>query len=102
MLGRRPLVRGEVGVHRLEHQPLRSGHGPQPLQVVSVEHAEVGVRQQASFERALADPDDVRGEVVVAELSQLRGDPRVVFRALAGQDQQLLDAVLGDRVVEQP
>ena len=54
VLGRRALVGDEVGVDRLEHQPLRGGHLAQPREVVARQHAEVRVRQQPALERALA------------------------------------------------
>ena len=51
---------------------------------------EVGVRQDAALERALAGPDDVGGEVLVAPRAQPLGDHRVDLGPLAGQHQQLL------------
>ena len=81
VLGRRALVGDEVGVDRLEHQPLRGGDLAQAGEVLAAEHAEVRVRQQAALERPLADPDDVGGEVGVAELGELRGDARGGGRA---------------------
>ena len=63
-----------------------------------LEDAEVGVRQQAALERALADPDDVGGEVGVPERGELRGDPGVVVGRLAGEHQQLLDVALDGAV----
>ena len=81
VLGRRALVGDEVGVDRLEHQPLRGGHLAQAAEVLAAEDAEVRVRQQAALERALADPDDVGGEVRVAELGELRRDARGGGRA---------------------
>ena len=103
-LRRRP---GVDGLHqplgdRLEHQPLRGGHLPQPGQVPAVEHAEVRVRQQAALERALARPHDVGREVLEAVLAQPRRDPGVDLGPLAGQHQQLLDPVARDRLVEDP
>ena len=71
VLGRRALVGDEVGVDRLQHQPLRGGHLAQARQVLVGEDAEVGVRQQPALERALADPGDVGGEVGVPELGEL-------------------------------
>ena len=91
MLRRRALVGDEVGVDRLEHQPLRGGHLAQPREVVAVEHAEVRVRQQPALERALAGPHDVGDEVLVAELGQPRAHAGVDLGALAGQHEQLLD-----------
>ena len=49
------------------------------------------MRQQAALERALAGPDDVGDEVLVAVLGEPRADVGVDLRALAGQDEQLLD-----------
>ncbi len=62
---------GVDGVHqplgdRLEHQSLRGGHLAQPREVLALEHAQVGVWQQAPLERALARPCDIRGEVLMA------------------------------------
>ena len=101
VLGRRALVGDEVGVDRLQHQPLRGGHLAQAGQVLLRQDAEVGVREQPALERPLADPGDVGGEVGVPELGQLRGDARVVVGRLAGQDQQLLD-VAARGAVEDP
>ncbi len=56
-----------------------------------VEHAEVRVRQQAALQRPLADPHDVGGEVLVAELASRAATSRVDLGTLAGQDEQLLD-----------
>ena len=58
---------GEPGVHglhqplghRLQHQPLRGGHLPQPRQVLAAQHAQVRVRQQPPLERPLAHPHHV-------------------------------------------
>ena len=43
--------------------------------ILAREHAEVGVRQQAPLERALARPHHVGGEVLVAVLAQPRARP---------------------------
>ena len=59
MLGRRALVDDEVGVHRLEHQPLRGGHLAQPRELARAKRADVRVRQHPALERALARPGDV-------------------------------------------
>src|SRR5215203_1939261 len=91
MLGRRALVGDEVGVDRLEHQPLRGGHLAQPGEILAGEHAEVGVGQQPALERALADPGHVAGEVRVPELGEPGRHARVVVGRLAGEHQQLLD-----------
>ena len=56
-----------------------------------VEHAEVRVRQQPALERALAGPDDVGDEVLVAVLGQPRAHAGVDLGPLAGQHEQLLD-----------
>ena len=72
MLGRRTLVRDEIRVDRLEHQPLGGGHLPQPREVLRSEHAEVGVGQQAALERPLAYPDDIGGEVGEARAQRSR------------------------------
>ena len=61
----------------------------------AIEHAEVGVRQQAPLERPLAHPHDVSGEVLVPVLAQPRAHLGVDLRALAGQHQQLLDLPAG-------
>ena len=90
MLGRRALVDHEVGVDRLQHQPLGGGHLPQPAEVLAREDAEVRVRQQATLQALLAGPDDVRGEVLVAPLPQPRGDLGVDLGTLPGEYQQLL------------
>ena len=81
VLGRRPLVGDEVGVDRLEHQPLRSGHLAQARQVRPAQHAEVGVRQQPALERPLARPHHVGREVIEAELGQPSPDTGVVVGA---------------------
>ena len=101
VLGRRALVGDEVGVDRLQHQPLRGGHLAQARQVLLRQDAEVGVREQPALERPLADPGDVGGEVGVPELGELLRDARVVVGRLAGQDQQLLD-VAARGAVEDP
>ena len=101
VLGRRALVGDEVGVDRLEHQPLRGGDLAQPGEVLAAEDAEVRVRQQPALERALADPDDVGGEVLVPELGELARDAGVVVGRLAREHQQLLD-VAPDGAVEDP
>ena len=90
VLGRRALVDDEVGVDRLEHQPLRGGHLAQPGEVVAGEHAEVRVREQPALERPLAGPDDVGDEVGVAVRRQALGDLRVDLGQLAGEHEQLL------------
>ena len=69
VLGRRALVRDQIGVDRLEHQPLRGGHLAQTREVPAAQHAEVGVRQQPALQRLLADPHDVRHEVLEPELA---------------------------------
>ena len=101
VLGRRALVGDEVGVDRLEHQPLRGGHLAQPGELVAAQHAEVRVRQQAALQRPLARPHHVGGEVLEPERAQPLAHARVVVRRLAGQHQQLLDAPAGG-AVEQP
>ena len=55
-----------------------------------LEHADVGVRQDAALQGSLAGPDDVGGEVVVAPLGQLGGHLGVDLGPLAGEDQELL------------
>ena len=67
VLGRRALVGDQVRVRRLEHQPLGGRDLAQPREVVAVEHAEVGVRQEAALQPALARPHDVGDEVLEAE-----------------------------------
>ena len=101
LLCRRALMRDQIGVHGLEHQPLRGGHLTQPRQVVAAQHPKVGVGQQPALQRLLADPHDVTGEVLEPELAQLRPHPRVDLGALAGEHQQLLGPVALDRPVEQ-
>ena len=95
---------GVDGLHQplgdgLEHQALGGRHLAQPGQVLPREDAEVGVREHAALERALAGPDDVGGEVLVAPLGQARGDHGVHLGPLAGQDEQLLGVAL-ERLVE--
>ena len=101
VLGRRALVGHEVGVDRLEHQPLGGGDLAQPGELLAAEHAEVGVRQQPALERPLARPRRVGGEVLEAELVQPLQDARMVVGRLAREHQQLLRAVLA-RAVEDP
>ena len=101
VLRRRALVDDEVGVDRLEHQPLRGRHLAQPGEVLLRDRADVRVRQHAALERALARPRDVRGEVVVPVLREPRRDLGVHLRLLAGEHEQLLRAA-ARRVVEQP
>ena len=101
VLGRRALVGDQVGVDRLEHQPLRRGHLAQPRELVAAQDAEVGVREQAALERPLARPHDVGGEVLEAERGQPLAHAGVVVGRLAGEHQQLLDAAAGG-AVEQP
>ena len=81
VLGRRALVGDEVGVDRLEHQPLRGGHLAQAGEVGPREHAEVGVRQQAALQRPLARPHDVAREVLEPERRELLLDARDGGRA---------------------
>jgi hypothetical protein len=80
LLGRRALVGDEVGVDRLEHQPLRRGDLAQAAEVGGREHTEVGVGQQAALEPLLAGPHDVGGEVLEAPFAEplpyARGDGR--------------------------
>ncbi len=92
VLGRRALVHHQVGVDRLEHQPLGGGHLAQSRQVVAAEDAEVGVRQHPPLQRPLAGPGHVRGEVGVAELGQAARHLGIDLRRLAGEHQQLLGA----------
>ena len=102
VLGRRTRVHGlhqPLG-DRLEHQALRSGDLSQAGEVLAAEDAEVGVRQDAALERALAGPDHVRGEVLVAVLGEPRLDPGVDLGLLAGQHEQLLDPMALGRLVE--
>ncbi len=98
VLGRRALMRDEIGVDGLEHQALRCGHLAQPGEILALKDTEVRVRQQPAFERALACPDDVRDEVLVAVLRQPLADARVDLGLLARQHEQLLDAALGGAV----
>ncbi len=56
------------------------------------------MRQKAPLERALADPDDIGGEVRVAVGVQACADLGVDLRALAGEHEQLLDLALGGAV----
>ena len=79
---------------RLEHQPLRRGDLTQPGEVVTLEHAEVRVRQQPALERALARPRHIGREVGVAVLGEELSDARVHLGPLARQDEQLLDVAL--------
>ena len=104
VLGRRA---GVDGLHqplgnRFEHQALRSGDLAQPSQVLPRQDAQVGVWQQPALERPLAGPDDVGGEVLVPVVLQPRGDNGVDLRFLAGQHQQLLDAMALDGLIEDP
>ena len=97
---------GVDGLHqalgdRLQHQPLRRGHLAQPGQVRRGEDAEIGVGKEPAFERPLAGPDHVGGEVVVPPGAQALGDDRVDLRPLAGEDEQLL-AVPARRLLEAP
>ena len=93
------VLRGRSRVHRLhqplgdrlQHQALRRRHLAQARQVLTREHAEIGVRQQAPLERALTRPHDVGREVLVAVLAQPRGDIRIDLGTLPSQHQQLLD-----------
>ncbi len=100
MLGRGARV---DGLHqplgdRLEHQSLGGAHLAQPRQVLAREHAEVGVREQAPFQRPLAGPDDVGGEVLVSVGAQALADLGVDLGQLAGQHEQLLDPAPGGAV----
>ncbi len=101
VLGRRALVGDEVRVDGLEHQALRGGDRAQPREVGAAEDAEVRVRQHAALERPLAGPDDVGGEVLVAERVQPLAYAGVVVGRLAGEHEQLLDAAAGG-AVDQP
>ena len=101
VLRRRGLMGDEVGAQRLEHQPLAGGHLAQPREVVAAERAEVGVREHAALQRALAAPDDVGHEVLEAERGEPLAHAGVVARVVAGEDQQLLDVAPGG-AVEQP
>ena len=56
------------------------------------------MRKQPALQRALAHPHHVAGEILVAIVAQPRRHLGVHLRALAGQDQQLLDAPPGGRV----
>ncbi len=87
--------------HRLQHQTHRRVHLAQPREVVAVEHAEVRVRQQPPLERALARPDHIGGEVIVAVSGKPARDLVVHLRTLAREDQQLLASPAGG-VVEHP
>jgi hypothetical protein len=93
VLGRRSLVGDQVRVHGLEHQPLRGGDLAQPGELLAAQHAEVGVRQQAALERALARPGGVGGEVLEAQLLQPLLDTGVVVGRLAREHEQLLGAM---------
>ena len=55
-----------------------------------------------AVERALADPDDVGGEVVEAERGEPLRDASIVLGALAGEHEQLLDAVAARRPTGAP
>ena len=101
VLRRRSLVDDEVGVDRLQHQPLRRGHLTQARQLLARAHADVRVREHAALERALAGPGHVGDEVVVAVLGQARRHLGVDLGLLAGQHEQLLGAAPRG-VVEQP
>jgi hypothetical protein len=94
VLRRRALVDHEVRVDRFQHQPLRGGHLAEPQQVRAGDDAEVRMRQQPAFERALACPHHIGGEVVVAPLAQPSRDLGVDLRALAREHEQLLDVPL--------
>ena len=87
VLGGRALVGDQVRVRRLEHQALARRDGAQAGEIGGVERPEVGVRQDAAFERLLARPHDVGDEVFEAERVQLWLDVRL----LAGQHEQFLD-----------
>ena len=89
-LGRGTLVSRQVVAQRLEHQPLRGGHLPQAQEVLAIDHADVGVREQPAPKRALAGPGHVAGEVRVAPPGEHLGDARVDLRALPGQNEELL------------
>src|SRR5262249_9062299 len=67
---------------------------PEARELFARDHAEVGVRQHALLERALAGPDDVGGEVGEAELVE----PWLHRGRLAGEDQELLDPAPGGAV----
>ena len=97
VLGGRARVHGlhQALGHRLEHQPLRRGHLAQAREVLTREHAEVGVRQQAPLERPFTRPHHVGGEVLVAVLAQPLGHLGVDLGPLARQHQQLLDLTTG-------
>jgi hypothetical protein len=101
VLRRRALMRDQIRVHGLEHQPLRCRHLAQPAEVLLRQHAEVRVRQQPALQRALARPHDVRHEVVVAVPGQARAHGRVDLGPLAREHQQLLD-IAPRGAVQQP
>src|SRR5947209_4734137 len=101
MLGRGTLMDDEIGIDRLEHQPLRCGHLSEPNEVVRAQNPEVGMWQETAFERPLAGPHDVRGEVDMTVLVESPVDFRVVLRALPGEDEKLLDVALR-RAMEDP
>ena len=94
VLRRRPRVDGlhQSLADRFEHQSLRGRHLAQPTQVRVAQDAEVRVGKQPALERALARPDDVRGEVLVPVLGQARRDDGVDLGLLTREDEQFLGA----------
>ena len=82
VLGRRALVHDQVGVDRLEHQPLRRGHLAQPRQLVARRprrcSCAAASRARAPRSHAQATYD---GEVLVPVLAQPRARPRRSPRA---------------------
>ena len=99
VLGGRALMDHQVGVDRLQHEPLGRGHLAQAPEVVSRERPEVGVGQHPAFERPLAGPGHIGGEVRVPVFAQPLGHHRIDLGLLPGQHEQFLGAAPG-RVVE--
>ena len=93
-LVRRPAVGGQVGAQRLEHHPLAGRHRPQPLELVVVERAGVGVGQQPGL---LQDQAAHLGQVVDGRVVAVRGEPLAcrgvaLLGALAEGEQRLVAA----------
>jgi hypothetical protein len=70
---------------RLEHQALGGGDLAKAGQVRWLQHAEVGVREQATLHRPGAGPGDVRREVLVSPFAQPPRNLLVDLRSLSGQ-----------------
>jgi hypothetical protein len=99
VLRRGALVDDQARVRRLKHQALRGGHLPEAEKVLAGQHPEIGMREHAPLDRALARPDHIRGEVLMSPVPESLGDDRVDLGPLPGEDQELF-AVPPDRLIE--